>query len=355
MNSYFANTANGDVIQSPVSFKPSEKTLNTASPIIDGLPFLSFREQRLGVCPIDLNNWFGSILASNKLPQVLAAVASITYHVLWAKLTVGESSLTKNTAGYSDIGKACSRDIGNYREFMLGICQKVELITEVVFYSPGCVWFYSPSSIGIRRRFLGSIRPRFQISAVNSYAFTKVREGIIKASGEATHDILDHHNISRLRQFTQKARVGELARDTLWAGDTTGYSNIGVILQCSNKACEAGKSKVSHSNICFPEDFNRISWSTSTSFQIGKQSIIGYRVENGVKLSNDWYGRLDKLILFINNISSHGVGQTSVTKGASLLASTLNIQFYGGGGGSRTRNTRILSPLLFRLSYPPPL
>ena len=353
MNSYFANTANGDVIQTPISFESPKKTLNRATPIVGSLPFLSFREQRLGVCPIDLNNWFGSILPSNKLPQVLAAVASITYHVLRAKLAMSESGLAKNTAGCSDIGETRSRDIGNYGKFILGICQKVELIAEVVLYSPGCVWFHSPSSIGIRRRFFGSIRPRFQISAVNSYAFAEVREGIIEASGQATTDILDHNNISTVRQLTHKARIRKLSWNAFRTGYPTGYGNVGIILQSSYEAGEAWQAEDCHGDICFPKDFGCVSRPPCTSLQISNQIPIGYRIKDSVKLSNDWYGRLDKLVVFINNISSHGVGETSVTRGASLLASTLNIQFYGGGGGSRTRNQRILSSLLCRLSYSP--
>ena len=47
MNSYFSNTANSDIIQSPVAFESTEKAFNRASPIIEGFPFLGFNEQSL--------------------------------------------------------------------------------------------------------------------------------------------------------------------------------------------------------------------------------------------------------------------------------------------------------------------
>ena len=34
MNSYFSNTANSDIIQSPVAFESTEKAFNRASPIL---------------------------------------------------------------------------------------------------------------------------------------------------------------------------------------------------------------------------------------------------------------------------------------------------------------------------------
>lgn len=39
MNSYFAKAAYGDIVQSPISFKSPEKTLDRASPIVESLPF----------------------------------------------------------------------------------------------------------------------------------------------------------------------------------------------------------------------------------------------------------------------------------------------------------------------------
>lgn len=45
VNGYFANVANSDAIQSPVSFEPGKETLNGGSPVVEGLPFLSFGGQ----------------------------------------------------------------------------------------------------------------------------------------------------------------------------------------------------------------------------------------------------------------------------------------------------------------------
>ena len=38
MNSYFLNTANSNIIQSPITFESTEKTLNRTTPIIESLP-----------------------------------------------------------------------------------------------------------------------------------------------------------------------------------------------------------------------------------------------------------------------------------------------------------------------------
>ena len=38
MNGYFILTADSNIIQSPVTFEPTEKALNRASPVIESLP-----------------------------------------------------------------------------------------------------------------------------------------------------------------------------------------------------------------------------------------------------------------------------------------------------------------------------
>ena len=56
MNGYFLNTANSNIIQSPITFESTEKTLNGGSPIIEGFPFLSSGELPLFVsssCQLD--------------------------------------------------------------------------------------------------------------------------------------------------------------------------------------------------------------------------------------------------------------------------------------------------------------
>ena len=46
MNGYFILTADGNIIQSPVTFEPAEKALNGTTSVIESLPFLSLSKQR---------------------------------------------------------------------------------------------------------------------------------------------------------------------------------------------------------------------------------------------------------------------------------------------------------------------
>ena len=56
MNGYFLDTANSNIIQSPVTFESAEKALNRASPVINCLPFLCPGEQSLLMSWVYLNN-----------------------------------------------------------------------------------------------------------------------------------------------------------------------------------------------------------------------------------------------------------------------------------------------------------
>ena len=76
MNGYFTNTANGDIVQSPVSLEPTKKTLNRASPTIESLPFPSFGEQSLFVGWIYFNNWLGMILVGYHLYRLCNSLCS---------------------------------------------------------------------------------------------------------------------------------------------------------------------------------------------------------------------------------------------------------------------------------------
>ena len=116
MNGYFANTANSDVVQPPISFESPKETLNTASPVVDSFPFLGFREQSLLVGGIYLDDWLCPVLVFNDKPQFLTAVASITNNVVWIKPAIGESRLAENTGGNTDIAQTSTRDIGSYSE-----------------------------------------------------------------------------------------------------------------------------------------------------------------------------------------------------------------------------------------------
>ena len=71
MNGYFLNTANSDIIQSPMAFKSTKEPFDSCAPAIEGFPFLSFNKQVSFVPRIYFNNWLGTILASNKVSQFL--------------------------------------------------------------------------------------------------------------------------------------------------------------------------------------------------------------------------------------------------------------------------------------------
>ena len=56
MNGYFLNTADSNIIQSPVTFESTKKALNRGAPVIEDFPFLSFGELPLFVsssCQLD--------------------------------------------------------------------------------------------------------------------------------------------------------------------------------------------------------------------------------------------------------------------------------------------------------------
>ena len=116
MNGCFANTANGDVVQSSVSLKSAEKTLNRAAPIVDSLPFLGFGKQRLFVSRIHFDNWFSPVLMFNDKSQFLTAIGSITNHIVRVESPIGEPRLAENTGGNTDIAQTSTRDIGSYSE-----------------------------------------------------------------------------------------------------------------------------------------------------------------------------------------------------------------------------------------------
>ena len=83
MDSYFTKTANINVIQSPVAFKPSKHALNRCAPIVYLPPFISLREQVFLVRRIYFDNRLCSILLFDKLPQLLTTISSIGNDILW--------------------------------------------------------------------------------------------------------------------------------------------------------------------------------------------------------------------------------------------------------------------------------
>ena len=290
MNRDLIFTADSDIIQSPVAFQSAKKSLNRCSSIIDSLPFLSFRKQRFLVGWIYLNDWLGFVLAFDEKPQFSAGIASIANNILRTEFTISKPSLTQNTTSNSAIVGRTSRNISSYGKLVLGICQKVKLIAIVEFIFARCINLNSPSSIWVRRRSLGTVRPSFQVSAIKSNAFAEIRQHTVKASGQTSHNILNHDNVFRLRQLTHEARIRKLGWDTLIADYSTSYGQQRVILQGSYEAGEGWKSYHCHGNICFPENFDCIARSASRNFQSSKQSIIRYRPKDSIKLLNNRWG-----------------------------------------------------------------
>jgi len=146
MDSYFVPTANSNIIQTPVTFEPTKQALNRTTPVIDSFPLGSLNKQGFLVGFVDFNDWLCSVLAYNKLSQFLAAVASITNNVLWAKLTIGKPSLTEDTASHTSVVDRGSGNIGSYGYLVLGICQQMKLVSIIELLLTRCIKFGSPSS-----------------------------------------------------------------------------------------------------------------------------------------------------------------------------------------------------------------
>ena len=68
------------------------------------------------MCRIYFDNRFGPILLLDDLPQLLAAIASITDNILRVESTTGVSRLTKDASSNTDIAQTSTRDIGSYSE-----------------------------------------------------------------------------------------------------------------------------------------------------------------------------------------------------------------------------------------------
>ena len=139
MNSYFLDTADSNVIQSPISFESTKETLNRASSAIDSFPFIGFGEQGFLMCRVYFDDRLCPVLALNKLSQLITAIASITNNILRMKFAIGESCLTENTTGNTSIMGRTSANIGSYRKLILSICQKMKLITKVEFLFSRCI------------------------------------------------------------------------------------------------------------------------------------------------------------------------------------------------------------------------
>ncbi len=155
MNRDFVFTANSDIIQSSIAFQSSKNSLNRCPSIIESLP-------------IDLNDWYCSILSLGKPPQFTTTISCISNNIFRTEFAIGKSSLAQNTTGNSHITGRASCNIGSYGKLILGICQKVKLIAVVEFLLARCIKLSSPGSIWVRRRSLGTVRPSLQVSAVNS-------------------------------------------------------------------------------------------------------------------------------------------------------------------------------------------
>ena len=121
-------------------------------------------------------------------------------------------------------------NLSNYWKLILSVSQKMKFVTVVEFLFTRCVEFSSPRSIGVRHRLLSSVRPCFQVSAINSHAFAKIRQGIIKTSRETTHDVFNHNNISGFGQFTHKTRIGKLGWNTNVAIYPTSLCYVWIVL-----------------------------------------------------------------------------------------------------------------------------
>jgi hypothetical protein len=85
MNSYFSNTANGNIVQSPISFEPTKNTLNGGYAIIQILPFFCFNKQRFFMSLVHFNDRLCSILSFNEFSQFRIAIASISNDILRRK------------------------------------------------------------------------------------------------------------------------------------------------------------------------------------------------------------------------------------------------------------------------------
>jgi len=125
MNGYFANTSNCNVVQTPTPLEPRIQALNTASPFVDCLKFLSFRETSLSlfVTRIYLDNWLRSVLAFNSPSQFHAAIGGIANNILWMKFAVGEPRFTEQRGGSTDVMYRSSDNFTGNGQFMFGIGQ----------------------------------------------------------------------------------------------------------------------------------------------------------------------------------------------------------------------------------------
>ena len=181
MNSYFTDTANSDVVQSPIALEPRIQAFNTASPVVDFLKFLSFRPKSLSllVAWIYLDNRLGTVLAFYYLSQFFTTVTSITNDIFGVKFAIGKSRLAKQRGSNTNIMRRSSRNLSNDRQFVFGICQNMKLVTKVVFYLARCISLNSPTGIGVGHWLVSSVRPSLQIGTVDSYTFAKIRQGIV--------------------------------------------------------------------------------------------------------------------------------------------------------------------------------
>ena len=139
MDSYLLHTANSNIIQSPVTFEPTEQALNGTASVIESLPFLSLNKQGFLMTLIDFNDWLRPVLPPYKPSQFVATIASIADNILRMEFTMCNSCLTKNTTSDSDVMERSTTNIGSYGKLILGICYKVNFITEVKLLLARCI------------------------------------------------------------------------------------------------------------------------------------------------------------------------------------------------------------------------
>jgi hypothetical protein len=149
MDSYFAKTANINVIQPPITFEPSEDSLNRGSSAVYPLPFISLSEQVFLMSGIHFDNRLCSILLLDKLSELLATIPSIGNDILWAKPYVSVSCIAEDTAGNTTIVNRSVGNIRGYGKFIVRVCQKVKLVTVVELLFTGGVQLSTPTSVTV--------------------------------------------------------------------------------------------------------------------------------------------------------------------------------------------------------------
>ena len=244
---------------------------------------------------LGLDNGFRSILPMDMGTEFIARVSCISHHEIRMELGCSVSGLSQNARGTSGVMHISSRYAESNGQFVLRIHDKVNLVSKPELLEIARGALDGPSSILIRSRFLGLVRPCLYICRVYSDAFPEAWKCPVALSNHLLHCVLYEAPVFPLREFCHETRERRLGWDLLRRFYATSPSNEWVIFQESYECGYRGQTQYIADKVAAPEYLGLIAWPTSSpcTCESIEKVFIWQCFEECLKLMDNWREELN--------------------------------------------------------------